>query len=65
MGRSLAVDRMTDTQLIRRLERIAAELEQSLVTDADVRRRKALPSELRAIARELAVRGGSQLALSL
>lgn len=65
MQRSLAVDRMTDMQLHRRLEAIAAELDRSLVTDADVRRRKAIPSELRAIARELATRGGAQLALSL
>lgn len=55
--RAMEWERMTSAQLRERLIAISYDLEYQDGTDAWVRRRQAVPTELRAIARELAIRG--------
>lgn len=53
----LVVSRMTEEQLWARLHEDTYELEHGITTQGEVARRKAIPSEIRAIARELRSRG--------
>lgn len=55
--RTIVVERMTHDQLYNRLYSIASELDMGVKDQGDYARLKMIPSELRAIAAELRLRG--------